>query len=41
MRTYRLEALGGLAGVIAHDFNNILGAISGFIGLAIERAETV
>jgi signal transduction histidine kinase/CheY-like chemotaxis protein len=34
----RLEALGSLAGGIAHDFNNLLTAITGYTGLALERA---
>lgn len=33
----KLEALGQLSGVIAHDFNNILGSILGYSSLAQQR----
>ncbi len=34
---YKLEAIGKLAGGIAHDYNNILGAISGYADLIHQR----
>jgi signal transduction histidine kinase/CheY-like chemotaxis protein len=35
----KLEAIGGLAGGVAHDFNNILGAILGYAEMLQERTE--
>lgn len=37
----KLEALGTFAGGIAHEFNNVLGAMKGFIELALITLETV
>jgi signal transduction histidine kinase/ActR/RegA family two-component response regulator len=36
-RTQRLEAIGALAGGVAHNFNNILGAVLGYSEMALER----
>lgn len=37
----KMEAIGQLTGGIAHDFNNILTAMTGYVVLAGERAETL
>jgi len=37
----KLEALGTFAGGIAHEFNNVLGAIRGYLELALMTLETV
>jgi len=37
----KMEAIGQLTGGIAHDFNNILTAMTGYVMLAGERAETL
>lgn len=38
LRTQKMEAVGRLAGTIAHDFNNYLSAIEGFCELALLKA---
>jgi two-component system cell cycle sensor histidine kinase/response regulator CckA len=38
-RNTRLESLGVLAGAIAHDFNNLMGGIFGYIDMANEQTD--
>ncbi|MFW6303567.1 MAG: PAS domain-containing protein, partial [Candidatus Sumerlaeota bacterium] len=38
-QTQKMEAMGALAGGVAHDFNNILQSILGFTGLALADVE--
>jgi two-component system, cell cycle sensor histidine kinase and response regulator CckA len=38
-QTQKMEAIGRLAGGVAHDFNNLITAITGYAGFILERLE--
>jgi signal transduction histidine kinase len=38
LQAHKMEAVGSLAGGVAHDFNNILSVVAGYAELAAERA---